>query len=66
MEAGAGLVDWSAVRTTLQRLAFAGPLSIHCEYETCEYEDPPGGHLAAMQREVAFFRSLFHARGTRC
>ena len=59
VEAGAGMVDWSAVRATLHRLAFSGPLSIHCEYE-----DPPGGHLAAMQREVAFFRSLFDARAT--
>ena len=53
------MVDWSAVRAALRRLAFAGSLSIHCEYE-----DPPGGHLAAMQREVAFFRSLFDARAT--
>ena len=55
VEAGDGMVDWSAVRATLRRLAFAGPLSIHCEYQ-----DPPGGHLAAMQREVSFFRSLFN------
>ena len=54
VEAGDGMVDWSAVRATLRRLAFAGPLSIHCEYQ-----DPPGGHLAAMQREVSFFRTLF-------
>ena len=54
VEAGDGMVDWSAVRATLRRLEFAGPLSIHCEYQ-----DPPGGHLAAMQREVTFFRSLF-------
>ena len=60
VEAGAGMVDWSAVRATLQWLAFTGPLSIHCEYE-----DPPGGHLAAMEREVTFFRSLFDARETR-
>ena len=56
VEAGDGMVDWSAVRATLRRLEFAGPLSIHCEYQ-----DPPGGHLAAMQREVSFFRSLFEA-----
>ena len=60
VEAGAGMVDWSAVRATLQWLAFTGPLSIHCEYE-----DPPGGHPAAMEREVTFFRSLFDARETR-
>ena len=33
VEAGAGMVDWSAVRAALRRLAFSGPLSIHCEYE---------------------------------
>ena len=47
VEAGDGMVDWSAVRATLRRLEFTGPASIHCEYQ-----DPPGGHLAAMQREV--------------
>ena len=56
VEAGDGMVDWNAVRATLRRLEFAGPLSIHCEYQ-----DPPGGHLAAMQREVSFFRPLFAA-----
>ncbi len=53
VEAGQGLVDWTAVFAALRQAAYAGPLSVHCEFEV-----PPERFDAAVRREVAFFRKL--------
>jgi sugar phosphate isomerase/epimerase len=51
VEAGNGMVDWTAVFRTLQVLEFDGPLTVHCEFEP-----PEDGLLAGIAREVAFMR----------
>ena len=53
VEAGRGMVDWTAVFNDLKRLDFRGPVSIHCEFEATGHELIP-----AMKREAAFFREL--------
>ena len=53
VEAGRGMVDWTAVFAELKRIDFDGPVSVHCEFQA-EANDL----LAAIQREVAFFRRL--------
>ena len=58
VEAGTGMVDWSAVFEELVRIGFDGPLSIHCEFHV-----PEGEFLAAAAREVAFFLSLREQAG---
>lgn len=49
--AGEGMVDWTAVFTELARIGFAGPLSVHCEFEVPDTES-----LSVLQREIQFFR----------
>lgn len=51
VEAGRGMVDWSAVFSDLARMGYDGPVSVHCEFHVADEE-----LLAAMRREVAFFR----------
>ena len=58
VEAGTGMVDWSAVFEELVRIGFDGPLSIHCEFHAAE-----GEFLAAAAREVAFFLRLRERMG---
>jgi sugar phosphate isomerase/epimerase len=58
VEAGHGMVDWTAVFTELKRIGFNGPVSIHCEFQAAAKE-----LLAAIQREVAFFRRLCDGLG---
>jgi len=53
VEAGRGMVDWSAVFAELARLGFAGPVSVHCEFHA-----EAGELLSAIRREVAFFRRM--------
>jgi L-ribulose-5-phosphate 3-epimerase len=53
VEAGQGMVDWTAVFAELKRLEFGGPMSIHCEFNT-----PADGFLAGVEREAAFFRGM--------
>jgi sugar phosphate isomerase/epimerase len=49
--AGEGVVDWTAVFECLRREAYAGPVTVHCEFHV-----PQDQFLSAAQREVAFFR----------
>ena len=49
--AGTGMVDWSEVFAELARVGYAGPVSIHCEFE-----EPEGQFVPTFAREVAFFR----------
>ena len=51
--AGCGGVDWSAVFDELLRVDFAGPLSVHCEFDARGDE-----FLPTVRREVAFFRRM--------
>jgi sugar phosphate isomerase/epimerase len=50
--AGEGLVAWSEVFAELRRIQFAGPVSVHCEFETTGPDD----FRAKMAREIAYFR----------
>ena len=52
VEAGQGMVDWSTVFADLERINFAGPLSVHCEFHCA-----PEQFLAAVQREAGFFKA---------
>ncbi len=52
VEAGQGMVDWTAVFADLKRIGFAGPLSVHCEFHCA-----PDQFLGAVQREVGFFKA---------
>ncbi|MGD0089779.1 MAG: TIM barrel protein [Planctomycetota bacterium] len=52
LTAGAGVVAWSEVFAELRRVGFAGPLSIHCEYESQGPED----FQTKLGREIAYFR----------
>ena len=54
--AGAGVVDWTGVFECLQRENYAGPISVHCEFQI-----PADQFLAAAQREIAFFRRFVPA-----
>ena len=56
---GKGVVDWTAVFETLQRVKFDGPLSVHCEFRIGEEED----FAAAVTAEAAFFRRMLDAKG---
>ncbi|MFH1571036.1 MAG: sugar phosphate isomerase/epimerase family protein [Gemmatimonadota bacterium] len=56
VEAGQGMVDWTAVFAELKRLGYRGPGTIHCEFEAADFP-------AAVAREVAFFRALRQASG---
>ena len=53
VEAGQGMVDWTAVFTEFARIGFAGPVTVHCEFHAEEAD-----LLPAIRREVAFFRNL--------
>lgn len=50
--AGKGMVDWTAVFSELVRIGFAGPLSIHCEFEVPEQD-----FITAVKEEISYFRS---------
>ena len=50
VEAGRGMVNWTEVFTTLEKLSFQGPLTIHCEFE-----EPADGLVAGIKRETAYF-----------
>ena len=50
--AGEGMVDWTAVFAALDRAAYEGPVSVHCEFKV-----PEGGDFHQLVKdEVAFFR----------
>lgn len=53
VEAGKGMVDWTAVFYALARAGFDGPVSVHCEHEMPRDERFP----AALAKEVAYFRA---------
>lgn len=53
VQAGQGMVDWSAVFGELRRIDFDGPVSVHCEFQAA-----PAELLPAMGREVEFFRQV--------
>jgi len=59
VEAGQGMVDWTAVFEELKRIGYDGPASIHCEFDLDEGED----FLDAVRREVAFFRGMREKSG---
>jgi sugar phosphate isomerase/epimerase len=52
---GDGLVDWTIVAGTLREARFAGPISLHLEYEL-----PKGTHhtLKAAERDLAFLKRV--------
>ena len=54
VEAGQGMVDWTAVFEELKRIGYDGPASIHCEFHL----EPADDFLGAVRREVAFFRQM--------
>jgi sugar phosphate isomerase/epimerase len=56
LEAGQGVVDWTAVAEVLAARGFDGPISVHCEFETT-----PEERDAAIKREVSFFRRFWPA-----
>ena len=58
VEAGQGMVDWTAVFAELGRIGFDGPVSVHCEFHAEEEE-----LLPAIGREVAFFRRIREQAG---
>ena len=60
VEAGQGMVNWTGVFSELVRIAFDGPMSIHCEFEI-----PEDGYMAALRREVAFFNRVRDAADRR-
>jgi sugar phosphate isomerase/epimerase len=49
--AGQGVVDWTAVFTTLREAAFDGPLTVHCEFRV-----PEDQFMRSVRNEIAFFR----------
>ena len=51
VDAGDGIVDWTAVFGELRRIGYDGFLSIHCEYDIEEGAD----WFETFVREVAFF-----------
>jgi len=62
---GEGMVDWSAVLGTLCRAGFAGPISLHLEYDvpgatTAEHE---ANIMAAIGRDVAFLKTQLRGAG---
>ena len=54
VDAGEGIVDWTAVFSELRRIEYDGFLSIHCEYDIDDDED----WFETFVREVAFFRKM--------
>ena len=54
VDAGDGIVDWTAVFGELRRIGYDGFLSIHCEYDIEEGAD----WFETFVREVAFFRKM--------
>jgi sugar phosphate isomerase/epimerase len=53
VEAGHGMVDWSAVFAELRRIKYDGIFSVHCEFEVPEEE-----FLRIVVKEVRFFRKF--------
>ena len=51
--AGEGMVDWTGVFQTLVAEGFAGPLTVHCEFEV-----PPDRFLASVQADIDFFKRV--------
>ena len=51
VEAGIGMVDWTAVFSELARIEFDGPLAVHSEFKV-----PDSEFMPAMKRDVAFFK----------
>ncbi len=49
--AGEGVVNWTEVFAEVKRTGFAGPVSIHCEYEV-----PADEWMDTFAREIGFFR----------
>lgn len=58
--AGAGVVAWSEVFAELRRIAFTGPLSIHCEYEAQGADE----FRATMEREIRYFAAKLKSAST--
>jgi len=54
--AGQGMVDWTAVFSTIRNFNYSGPLSIHGEFVV-----PPDQFMSELQREVAYYRSKLNA-----
>lgn len=53
VEAGHGMVDWSAVFAELRRIKYDGIFSVHCEFEVPEEE-----FMRIVVKEVRFFRKF--------
>ena len=51
VRAGDGIVDWTTVFSTLKRVGYDGPVTIHCEFEA-----PPEQWMDTFAREIAFFK----------
>jgi sugar phosphate isomerase/epimerase len=58
VEAGKGMVNWTQVFETLNRIGYDGPVSIHCEFGV-----EPDEFLPAAGREIAFFRQYIPKEG---
>jgi len=57
--AGQGVVAWSKVFAELHAIGFAGPLSVHCEYEAKD----PADFQAKLGPEIAYFRGKVDKAG---
>ena len=55
--AGQGMVAWTEVFAELVRIGYDGPLSAHAEFESPDAST----HMAALRREVAYFRHKLSA-----
>ena len=51
------MVEWSKLFAELVRVGYAGPLSVHAEYETASREE----FWASLKDEVAYFRGKLKA-----
>jgi len=51
LPSGQGMVDWTQFFDLLREHAYAGPVSVHCEFDV-----DPGHRNAAAREEIAFFR----------
>ena len=54
LQSGEGMVDWTTVLGDLARVAYDGPMSVHCEF--VQATDPQ--FMEKVTKEIAFFRTM--------
>ncbi len=59
VQAGRGMVDWTAVFGVLRSAGFAGPVSVHCELHVA-----PEQFMLAAREEARFFRQFVPRAGS--